>query len=90
MTDLRKAAEMAIEAIMDGDVKDKAAAVYALRQALAQPEQEPVAWGLPNLQDPIRRKQALLRVDLKYQMALNFLNFGFLSTPHHQSVNGLG
>ena len=40
MSDLRKAAEMAIEAIMDGDVKDKAAAVYALRQALAQPEQE--------------------------------------------------
>ena len=39
MTDLRKAAEMSIEAIMDGDVKDKAAAVYALRQALAQPEQ---------------------------------------------------
>ena len=40
MTDLRKAAEMSIEAIMDGDVKDKAAAVYALRQALAQPEQK--------------------------------------------------
>ena len=38
MTDLRKAAEMLIEAIMDGDVKDKAATVYALRQALAQPE----------------------------------------------------
>ena len=35
MSDLRKAAEMSIEAIMDGDVKDKAAAVYALRQALA-------------------------------------------------------
>ena len=40
MSDLRKAAEMAIEAIMDGDVKDKAAAVYALRQALAQPKRE--------------------------------------------------
>ena len=39
MTDLRKAAEMSIEAIMDGDVKDKAAAVYALRQALAQPDE---------------------------------------------------
>ena len=37
-SDLRKAAEMSIEAIMDGDVKDKAAAVYALRQALEQPE----------------------------------------------------
>ena len=42
MSDLRKAAGMSIEAIMDGDVKDKAAAVYALRQALAQPEQEPL------------------------------------------------
>ena len=40
MSDLRKAAEMSIEAIMDGDVKDKAAAVYALRQALAQPKRE--------------------------------------------------
>ena len=40
MSDLRKAADMALVAIMDGDVKDKAAAVYALRQALAQPERE--------------------------------------------------
>ena len=41
---LHKAAEMAIEAIMKGGVKEQAAAVYALRQALAQPEQEPVGY----------------------------------------------
>jgi len=34
MTDLRKAAEQAIEAIMHGGVKEQAAAVYELRQAL--------------------------------------------------------
>ena len=37
---LHKAAEQAIEAIMKGGVKEQAEAVYALRQALAQPEQE--------------------------------------------------
>ena len=34
MKDLRKAAEQAIEAIMHGGVKEQAAAVYKLRQAL--------------------------------------------------------
>jgi len=34
MKDLRKAAEQAIEAIMHGGVKEQAAAVYELRQAL--------------------------------------------------------
>ena len=46
MNDLRKAAEMALEALeahADFGIKaDKA--IEALRQALAQPEQEPVAW----------------------------------------------
>jgi hypothetical protein len=40
MTDLRKAAEQAIEAIMHGGAKEQAAAVYELRQALAQPKRE--------------------------------------------------
>jgi len=40
MTDLRKAAEQAIEAIMNGGAKEQAAAVYELRQALAQPKRE--------------------------------------------------
>ena len=50
MTDLRKAAEMALEFIVVSSAKDKAwytaeefELVSALRQALAQPEQEPVA-----------------------------------------------
>ena len=53
MTDLRKAAEMALEALewinrvnaMDYEYQRKAQEpIQALRQALAQPEQEPVAW----------------------------------------------
>ena len=40
MTDLRKAAEQAIEAIMHGGVKEQAAAVYELRQALAESKRE--------------------------------------------------
>lgn len=52
MTDLRKAAEMALEAlefaaaqIYNEDNDDIIAdAITALRQALEQPEQEPVAW----------------------------------------------
>jgi hypothetical protein len=57
MTDLRKAAEMALEALkdthyriidaglLDQDLLDRNFTVAtALRQALAQPEQKPVAW----------------------------------------------
>ena len=47
MTDLRKAAEMALEALELGDdisAEQMSDALDALRQALAQPEQEPVAW----------------------------------------------
>ena len=40
MKDLRKAAEQAIEAIMHGGVKEQAAAVYELRQALAESNRE--------------------------------------------------
>ena len=47
MTDLRKAAEMALE-VMEynraNGTPNMGAAIEALRQALAQPEQEPVAW----------------------------------------------
>ena len=45
--DLRKAAEMALEALELGDdisAEQMSDALEALRQALAQPEQEPVAW----------------------------------------------
>ena len=55
MTDLRKAAEQAIEAIMHGGVKEQAAAVYELRQALAQEEKPPVksyCGGKPNYCTP--------------------------------------
>ena len=46
MSDLRKAAEQALEALESvyGKGKRCEAAINALRQALAQPEQEPVAW----------------------------------------------
>ena len=55
MTDLRKAAEMALDALevlSKNELPKKGAAkvvldesvIPALRQALAQPEQEPVAW----------------------------------------------
>lgn len=55
MSDLRKAAQMALEALEDhatqyphmqkGYTVD---AITALRAALAQPEQEPVAWMTPS------------------------------------------
>ena len=54
MNDLRKAAEMALDALEAWLVADVTKlpivipqtenAVFVLRQALAQPEQEPVAW----------------------------------------------
>ena len=56
MTDLRKAAEQAIEAIMHGGMKEQAAAVYELRQALAQAEKPPVksyCGGKPNYCTPV-------------------------------------
>jgi hypothetical protein len=55
MKDLRKAAEQAVEAIMHGGVKEQAAAVYELRQALAQEEKPPVkshCGGKPNYCTP--------------------------------------
>ncbi len=64
MTDLRKAAEMALEALEEINklsVGEKAIclpaeiddAMDALRQALAQPEQKPVAWLEPEWQEKI-------------------------------------
>ena len=59
MTDLRKAAEMALEALeklTDGRIFTADLAGYygaaknTLRQALAQPEQEPVAWLVSDAQ----------------------------------------
>ena len=47
MTDLRKAAEMALDALHNIDQSNNYDAIEALRQALAQPEQEPVAWMSP-------------------------------------------
>ena len=44
MTDLRKAAEMALEALERGTTGLAIRAIPALRQALAQPEQEPVGY----------------------------------------------
>ncbi len=54
MTDLRKAAEMALAALevattpLAKDRQEVIAAQKALRQALAQPQQEPVAWMYPS------------------------------------------
>ena len=47
MIDLRKAAEMALEALRNAEVvyMEQLNAMYALQGALAQPEQEPVAWA---------------------------------------------
>ena len=44
MTDLRKAAEMALERLESHEYWMDEEAIQALRQALATPEQEPVAW----------------------------------------------
>jgi len=46
MTDLRKAAEMALGVLLDPKTtaNEVADAIKTIRQALAQPEQEPVAW----------------------------------------------
>ena len=44
MTDLRKAAEMLMKALDDGWVERGDNVAIAMRQALAQPEQKPVAW----------------------------------------------
>ena len=44
MNDLRKAAERLLEALEDGWVQRDDWVAFELRQALAQPEQEPVAW----------------------------------------------
>ena len=57
MTDLRKAAEMALEA-WDWDWSEPRnealrKRMEALRQALAQPEQEPVAWGFRRIIDGV-------------------------------------
>ena len=49
MTDLRKAAEMAIEAITKGGVKEQAAAVYALRKALMPCEEKPLCYEFESL-----------------------------------------
>lgn len=51
MTDLRKAAEMLMKALDDGWVERGDNVAIALRQALAQPEQEPVAWMYVNEDD---------------------------------------
>lgn len=50
MTDLRKAAEMLMKALDDGWVERGDNVAIALRQALAQPEQEPVAWLVSDAQ----------------------------------------
>ena len=42
---LRQAAQQALEALERGETKLRWAAITALRAALAEPEQEPVAWG---------------------------------------------
>jgi len=50
MDDLRKAAEMALEALEDSMYPQKKQfdAIVGLKQALAQEEQEPVAWAETN------------------------------------------
>jgi hypothetical protein len=59
MTNLRKAAEMALEALERGTTGLAIRAIPALRQALAQPEQEPVAWMVRDQVDGCRYPSAL-------------------------------
>lgn len=59
MTDLRKAAEMALEALewhvsRTRPIEKTTEAIEALRQALAQPEQEPVAWQVMVENEPMK------------------------------------
>jgi hypothetical protein len=57
MTDLRKAAEQAIEAIMHGGAKEQVAAVYELRQALQEkPPVKTYCGGKPNYCTPEERE----------------------------------
>jgi hypothetical protein len=66
MTDLRKAVEMAVPLLIgyreysgDHRIANRCREVLeALRQALAQPEQEPVAWMLPEYGDVLPASQA--------------------------------
>jgi hypothetical protein len=51
MTDLRKAAEALIKALDDGWVERGDDVVLAIRQALAQDKQEPVAWMFEDDED---------------------------------------
>jgi hypothetical protein len=44
MSDLRQAAEQALNALERGETKLRYAAITALKTALAEPQQEPVAW----------------------------------------------
>ena len=55
MSDLRKAAEMALEALRNAEIvkMEQLNAMYALQEALAQPEQEPVAWGFRRIKDGV-------------------------------------
>jgi len=67
MSDLRKAAQHALEAIdylddhPEGGIDEAEAAIEALRDALAQPEQEPVAWRC--LEDPFGANEYLITDD---------------------------
>ena len=62
MTDLRKAAEMAIEVLERtgtvGNYAKEQLVIQRLRQALAQPKQEPVAWQDPQYKTLIEPHKA--------------------------------
>ena len=59
MTDLRKSAERLLQALDDGWVQRDDWVAFALRQALAQPEQEPVAWMVKDVLDGLRYPSSL-------------------------------
>ena len=73
MSDLRKAAEMALEALNEvtgwqwsGPMRvmdEVEAAIYALRTALAQTEQEPVAWGIANTRPTEKNPLMMVMLD---------------------------
>ena len=91
MTDLRKAAEMALEALERGTTGLAIRAIPALRQALAQPEQEPVRWFQQFGDAPPKREWVGLTLDdmpETYAGDKSFLNIAKWAEAKLKEKNG--
>ena len=82
MTDLRKAAEMALEALHNIDQSNNDDAIEALRQALAQPEQEPVAWLI---QYKDRHEFVWCNKTVSFKEQVLGIEPLYTASPHHAS-----